>query len=136
MIMFFFGVGLIALSFFLLPYFVLAPMKVSMLINLGSLCILGSFGFLKGFYNYFIGELLCGERRIYAMGYIFSIIMSIYASVIRKSYLMTMFTLILEVVLLLYFICASFPGGQTGLSYFFRFVRSGCITCFKKVLHI
>ncbi|CDW77047.1 phosphatidylinositol-4-phosphate 5-kinase family protein [Stylonychia lemnae] len=135
-IMFFFGIGLIALSFFLLPYFVIAPMKFSMLLNLGSLCILGSFGFLKGFYNYFVIELLCGPRRIYAIGYILSIVLSVYASVVRKILLMTMFTLIIEIVFLLYFICSSFPGGRTGLSYIFKFVRAGCITCFKKVLHL
>ena len=99
------------LSFFLLPYFVIAPQKVSMLISLGSMCILGSFGFLKGFYNYFIVELLCGPRRYYALGYILSILFSLYASMIKKSYLLTMLTLVLEVVFLLYFICSSFPGG-------------------------
>lgn len=136
LVMFFFGIGLMVLSFFLLPYFVLAPQKVSMLINLGSLCILGSFGFLKGFYNYFVVELLCGPRKVYAFGYLFSIVLSLYASVIRKSYLMTMFTLLLEVFFLLYFICSSFPGGRTGLTYLFKFIKGGCTTCFKRVLHL
>ena len=111
MIMFFFGVGLIIASFFLLPYFVLAPMKVAMLINLGSICILASFGFLKGFYNYFVVELFCGDRKIFAIGYILSIMLSVYASVIKKSSLATMLTIVVEFVFLMYFICSSFPGG-------------------------
>lgn len=134
--MFFFGVGLITLSFFLLPYFVLAPQKVSMLINLGSICILCSFGFLKGFYNYFVIELLCGPRRVYAVSYIISIVLSLYASTVKKSYLMTMLTLVMEVVLLLYFICSSFPGGRTGLTYMFKCLKGGCMTCLKKVLNL
>jgi hypothetical protein len=95
--LFLFGIALIGLSFFLLPYFVIAPQKVSMLINLGSICILSSFGALKGFYNYFIKELLFGPRRLFALGYLASIFLSLYASVIVKSYLLTMGTLILEV---------------------------------------
>ena len=134
--MFVFGLALITLSIFLMPYFVIAPQKVSMLINLGSICILCSFGFLKGFYNYFILDLLMGPRRLYALGYIGSIIISLYASVIAKSYLLTMFTLILEIVFLLYFICSSFPGGKTGLSYIFGFIKTGCTSCFRKVLNI
>lgn len=114
----------------------LAPQKVSMLINLGSICILCSFGFLKGFYNYFIVELICGPRRYYAIGYILSIILSMYASVIKKSYLMTMVTLVFEVVFLLYFICSSFPGGRTGLGYMFKCVKGGFMTCLKKVLNV
>ena len=134
--MFAFGLALLAFSVFLMPYFVIAPQKVSMLINLGSICILCSFGFLKGFYNYFIVELLCGPRRLYALGYIGSILLSLYASVIAKSYLMTMFTLILEVVFLLYFICSSFPGGKTGLSYIFKLIRSSCMMCLRKFIDL
>ena len=134
--MFFFGVGLMTISFFLLPYFVLAPQKVSMLINLGSICILCSFGFLKGFYNYFIVELLCGPRRAYALGYILSIVLSLYASVVKKSYIMTMVTLVIEVIFLLYFICSSFPGGRTGLGYIFKCAKGGCMTILRRVLNL
>ena len=134
--MFFFGIGLITIAFFLLPYFVLAPQKVSMLINLGSISILCSFGFLKGFYNYFVVELLCGPRKLYAIGYILSIVLSMYASVIKKSYIATIITLAFEVVFLLYFICSSFPGGRTGLTYMFKCVRGGCMSCFKRVLNL
>ena len=68
-----------------------------MLINLGSICILSSFGFLKGFYNYFVKELMCGPRKYFALGYLISIVLSVYASMVKKSYLATLFTLGVEV---------------------------------------
>ena len=134
--MFIFGSGLITISIFLMPYIVIVPHKVSMLINLGSLCILGSFGFLKGFYNYFVADLLLGPRKLYFLGYLCSSLLSLYASLIAKSYIFTLFTLIIEVIFLLYFICASFPGGRTGLSYIFSMFRGLFTKCCKKVLHL
>ena len=102
---------MIGLSLIFLPYFVLAPQKVSMLINLGSLCILCSFGALKGYYNYFVNELIMGDKRMFSIGYIISIIASLYCSLIIKNYMLTIITLLMESVFLFYFICSSFPGG-------------------------
>ena len=85
------------MSFFFLPYFVLAPQKVSMLINLGSLCILLSFGALKGFYNYFVNDILYSDKRWLALAYFGSILLSIYTSLVLKSYIYTIGSLIIEV---------------------------------------
>jgi hypothetical protein len=82
-----------------------------MLINVGSILILFSFGALKGYYNYFIKELLLGDKKLFSIGYILSIIATIYASVVMKSYIFTVISLIAEGIFFLYFACASFPGG-------------------------
>mmetsp|Transcript_13490 Transcript_13490/g.13222 ORF Transcript_13490/g.13222 Transcript_13490/m.13222 type:complete len:117 (+) Transcript_13490:383-733(+) len=115
----------------MLPYIVLAPHRVSMLINFGSICILTSFGALKGFYNYFVNELILGDKKFYSIGYILSVIASIYASLVIKHYLVTVACLLIEIVFLLYFICSSFPYGQSGLSFMFRMVGSGIRKCFN-----
>lgn len=106
-----------------------------MLLNLGSICILGSLAVLKGgFYQYFVKDLLFGEdkpRRVFALGYYGSILLSIYASMILKSYILTLITMALEMVLLLYFICSGFPGGSTGVTYLLGFVKSLCLRCLR-----
>lgn len=105
--LFLIGVAFLFLAFILIPTFVFAPQKVSLLISLGSGCILASFGALKGFYNYFVKELLCGPKRFFAVGYLISIILSVYASMIAKNYLFTLATLILEVRITLFIFNAS-----------------------------
>ena len=104
-----------------------------MLLNLGTICVLSAFAVLKGgFYQYFIKDLLLNEssvRRLYALSYYASILLSIYASLILKSYLLTLATMILEVVLLMYFVCSSFPGGHTGLNYMGSFIWSFVKKC-------
>ena len=131
------GCGLITLAIFLIPAFlVFAPQKISMLLNLGSLCMLSAFAFLKGgFYNYFIKELLLNQedkkRRLYTIGYFASILVSLYASIIMKSYLLTLLTMIVEITLLLYFVCASFPGGHTGLNFMMSGAWSFVKTCLR-----
>ena len=124
-----------ALTVLMLPTFlVIAPQKLSMLLNLGSLCILGSFSVLKGgVYQYLVVELLLQnpQRRVYALAYYVSILGSIYASMILKSYLLTLMTMIIEIVVLLYFVCSSFPGGHTGLNYMGSMIWSAIKACLR-----
>mmetsp|Transcript_24255 Transcript_24255/g.18449 ORF Transcript_24255/g.18449 Transcript_24255/m.18449 type:complete len:117 (+) Transcript_24255:377-727(+) len=115
----------------MMPYILFAPHKVTMLVNLGSICILMSFGALKGFYAYFVNELIFGDKKLYSIGYILSLAASTYASLIIKNYLLTIACLAIEVVFMLYFICSSFPYGQSGLSFLFRMVVSGVRKCLR-----
>jgi Got1/Sft2-like family len=103
-----------------------------MLLNMGSLCVLSAFAVLKGgFYQYFIKELLLSDRKYYAIGYYSSIIISLYCSLVVKSYILTLIAMALEFVFLMYFICSSFPGGHTGLNYMGSFICSFVKRCFK-----
>ena len=107
-----------------------------MLLNIGTVCVLSAFAVLKGgFYQYFMRDLLFSAdnptRRFYAIAYYGSIILSIYASMILKSYLLTLATMILEMVLLMYFICSSFPGGATGLNYMGSIICGFIKKCLK-----
>lgn len=92
----------------------MAPQKLCLLLNLGSLLVLGSFAALKGPAAY-LATLLTTPG--YTLAYFGSILLSLYVSLIRKSYLLTLPAMALETVLLLYFVCASFPGGHAGLNY-------------------
>lgn len=97
--MFFFtGLALIGLSFFFIPSFVFYPHKVSMLINLGSICIIASFGALKGFAQYFANELMEGNRKWMTFVYFVTIVFNMYASVVLKSYFLTIGTLVIVIL--------------------------------------
>ena len=61
--------------------------------------------------------LLSSTHRIYTVAYFASIIVSLYVSLILKSYILTLPAMMIEIVFLLYFVCSSFPGGHTGLNY-------------------
>ena len=84
------------------------------MLNLGSILILSSFAVLKGPSAY-LATLLATPQ--YTLAYFGSILLSLYVSLVRKSYILTLPAMLLEAVLLLYFVCSSFPGGHTGLNY-------------------
>lgn len=128
---------MIFLALLMLPTFlVIAPQKLSMLLNLGSICVLSAFAVLKGgFYQYFVKDLLFSSeqptRRFYAIAYYASILVSLYVSLVLKSYLLTLIAMIAEIIILLYFVCSSFPGGHTGLNYMGSLAWSAIKGCFK-----
>ena len=103
------GIFFLFLALCFLPFIVIAPRKCANLINVGSLCILGSFAILNGPQE-FITKLI-KEKGLFFVGYIGSIIMTIYASMVLKSYILTIVFLVVEVVCLLRFMCSYFPGG-------------------------
>ena len=92
------GVCLFGLSFLFIPTFVIYPQKISMLINLGSICIISSFGALKGFYNFFMNELISPEKRYITALYLLAVSVNMYASVVAKSYILTIVTLLIVVL--------------------------------------
>ena len=89
---------------------------------MGSLCILGSFAMIRGPYQFIVKDMLLNkEKGIFAWLYLVSLFVTIYASMVMKSYLITIPSLIVEVICLLFFICSYFPGGTTGMKALLRF---------------
>ena len=124
------GCFFITMSFFFLPTFVISPYKVANLFNFGSILILCSFAVLNGWYKYCIETFLCGDRKYYACGYMFMLLITTYFSIFRRSFFMTLICLLIEGVCLAYFLAAYFPGGIEGIKYLFQFVWSGISKCF------
>ena len=115
------GCFFIFLAFCFLPVIVIAPRKTANLMNVGSIMILISFGLIKGYYKFFVEDLLCNKQKgFFAWTYVLSVITTIYASMIIKSYVLTLIALGVEIVCLLYFTCSYFPGGNTGFKYMLK----------------
>ena len=115
------GCLFIFLAFCFLPWIVVAPRKCANLMNVGTIMILCSFGLLKGWYKFFVEDLLCNkEKGVFAWVYVLSLIMTIYTSMIIKSYVLTLVALAVEIICLLYFVCSYFPGGNTGFKYMLK----------------
>jgi len=70
-----------------------------MLVNVGLMLILGSFGYLNGFYYTFVQDFFTQGFRTKALkfGFLLSMFAAFYASVVIKNYLVTIFCLFLEV---------------------------------------
>ena len=120
-----FGIGLLFLFLALcfLPMIVVAPRKCANLVNVGSIFILAAFSVLNGPKEFLIDQLLCSKTQaLPSVLYLSSLIATIYASMIMKSYLLTVCFMIIELLCLLFFICSYFPGGKTGFSYMLKFI--------------
>ena len=112
------GVFFLFLSTFFLPMIVVAPKKCANLINIGSILIIASFAVLKGPYKFLVTDNLLNKERFFpSWCMLISIVVTLWSSMIRKSYLFTLASLAIEVVCLMYFICSFFPGGDTGMKY-------------------
>ena len=130
-----FGAGavLIVLSFMFLPLVVLFPQKFCLFFSIGSLSILVSFAFLQDPTEY-LKSLFIGQNAAFSICYIVSLIISLYASVIAKLYILTLLATALQVVSLVWFVCSKFPGGMQGISMINSCVVSVCKGAFNKLL--
>ena len=120
-----FGVGLLFLflAVCFLPTILLTPRKCANLVNVGSIFILAAFSALNGPKEFLIDQLLCSKTKaLPSILYLSSLLATIYASMILKSYLLTVAFMLLELLCLLYFICSYFPGGKTGFKYMVKFL--------------
>ena len=95
-IAFAFGCAFIFVSLFFLPLIVISPQKFCLFFSLGSLCIFGSFAFLQDPWEYLTG-LFTGDKLMYSIAYIGSLLLSIYASLIAKNYIATIVVTISQV---------------------------------------
>ena len=103
-----------------LPWIVVAPRKCANLVNVGTLLILASFSVLKGPYQFLVQDLLCNKKvGVFAILYLLSLLLTLYSAMILKSYVLTIISLVVEIVCVLYFVASYFPGGRKGMNYMF-----------------
>ncbi|CAE7832431.1 unnamed protein product [Symbiodinium sp. KB8] len=82
------GCFLMSLAFVFLPIVVLMPQKFALLFTLGSLCFLGSFSALRG-HAAFARHLFSRSRLPFTLTYSLSMGGTLWASLIYRSYLLT-----------------------------------------------
>lgn len=119
----------ILLSLTFLPLLAIAPRKFATLFTVGSLLILSSFSVLRG-HAAFISHLTSNERLPFSLGYVVSMVGTLYASMWSQSYLLTIFFSLAQIVGLLYFIVSYFPGGASVLTY----LGSACLGAVRSCL--
>jgi hypothetical protein len=90
--LFFFTLGI----FIGLPVILFRPAKFVLCFTIGSLLFIGSFAFLKGPADYF-KSILSRETLPFAFAYFGSLGFALYAALIAKSYLLVVFSCILQV---------------------------------------
>lgn len=124
------GVGLMCLAFMFLPMIVFAPQKFALLYTLGSLCFMGSFSVLKG-HAAFISHLLSRDRIAFSSVYLSSMVGTLWASLIYRSYLLAIAFSGIQVCALSWFLVSYIPGGVTALKFASSIALKLCKGCCK-----
>mmetsp|Transcript_62677 Transcript_62677/g.102843 ORF Transcript_62677/g.102843 Transcript_62677/m.102843 type:complete len:233 (-) Transcript_62677:18-716(-) len=127
---------LMAASFASLPMLLLAPQKFACVFTTGSACILGALCSLKGF-NAFVAHLTTRERRPLSMGFLGSMMGTLWASMWCRSGLLTIVFSVVQISSLLWFFVSYIPGGAYAMGLVCDFLKGAlrhvcCNLCASK----
>lgn len=133
--LFFFGLAV----FVGLPVLPLRPQKFAICFTLGSVAWMSSFALLRGWKSQL--RMLCAKNRlVFTFAYFFTIFATLYAAVIRRSFIFTIVSSTAQFTTLLYYLGTFIPGGYRGVQLLIasisrtaRFVLkpllAGCVKC-------
>ncbi|KAK7276991.1 hypothetical protein RIF29_18140 [Crotalaria pallida] len=124
------GVFFIFIAFTLfLPVIVILPQKFAISFTLGCGFIIGSFFALRGPKNQ-LTHMLSQERLPFTVGFICSMVGTIYVSMVRHSYILSVVFSVVQVLSLGYYAISYFPGGSTGMRFLTSAITSRIMKCF------
>lgn len=115
--------------FLFLPVIILAPSKFALSFTIGCCLVLSAFAALKGWRRQ-AQQMLAKERLPFTAGYLGSIGLTLYASVVLKSYLLSLLASGLQIVALMYYLAAFYPGGTDSVKWILSWVGSAVSSCF------
>lgn len=127
----FLGAGLLFLAlatFVFLPVIILAPAKFALTFTLGCVSILAALASLRGWQAQ-LSAALQRERLPFTAGYAASVLATLYAALIAKSYLLSLGCSAAQAVALAYYVAAYFPGGVDSVRYWLSMVASAAGSC-------
>ena len=81
-----------ALSSVFLPYAIVTPHKFALLFTMGSICVLLALAFYHGPFKY-LSVLFSKEKWMFSLLYIVSVVCTLWASLVWKSYIFTFLAL-------------------------------------------
>ncbi|KAL3508332.1 hypothetical protein ACH5RR_027733 [Cinchona calisaya] len=123
------GVFFVFMAFALfLPVIVLVPQKFAICFTLGCGLIIGSFFALRGPKNQF-QHMSSRERLPFTLGFIGSMMGTLYVSMVLHSYILSVFFSVLQILALAYYSISYFPGGTTGLKFILSSLTSSVLKC-------
>lgn len=103
-------------AFLTAPLIPIRPAKFALALSLGSVLVMFGFSVLVGPITH-LKHLLSKERLPFSAAYITSLALTIYFSISVKSYLGSLICGVVQVVCLVAYILAYFPGGITTLRF-------------------
>mmetsp|Transcript_9693 Transcript_9693/g.13459 ORF Transcript_9693/g.13459 Transcript_9693/m.13459 type:complete len:243 (-) Transcript_9693:629-1357(-) len=100
-----------------LPVLVLRPQKFALCFTLGSIFFMTSFAALRGTKAHL--QMLFETRRIpFTFAYFFTMALTLYASVVQRSFIFTVLWSLTQFTTLLYYLGSFIPGGSKGVRFF------------------
>ncbi|KAF0903141.1 hypothetical protein E2562_025726 [Oryza meyeriana var. granulata] len=111
------GTFLVFIAFTIfLPVMVIMPQKFAICFTAGCAFIIGSFFALKGPRNQ-LYHMISKERLPFTMGFVGSMVATIYVSMVLHSYILSVLFSCLQVLALAYYAISYFPGGSAGMKF-------------------
>lgn len=110
------GVLFMFLAFLTLPLLVFAPSKFALLFTMGSLCFLAALALLRGI-NALSKHLIEPSRLPFTVVYFSSLFLTLYATLVAKSYVLTLVFSVLQLCGLTSFLVSYIPGGTQMLKF-------------------
>ena len=122
-----------AFAFFVaLPVLVLRPQKFALCFTMGSLIFMGSFGALRGVKAQL--QTLCQLNRLpFTLAYVSTMIATLWAACIKRSFLLTVIASALQITTLLYYLGSYVPGGARGVRLFLKAIYKTAAIILKPV---
>eukprot|EP00397_Hematodinium_sp_SG-2012_P035160 GEMP01037792.1.p1 GENE.GEMP01037792.1~~GEMP01037792.1.p1 ORF type:complete len:254 (+),score=33.34 GEMP01037792.1:43-762(+) len=119
-------------AFVFLPMIVFAPQKFALLFTLGSIAIVSGVASLRN-PKIFILSLMERPKLPFSLLYLGSMFLTIYASIILRSYIITMLAIVCQIGSLVHFVFSYVPGGTRFLKLLTKIVSNVCRLCWKAV---
>jgi hypothetical protein len=123
------GAGLLFLAFMVFgPLLVVAPAKFALCLTLGCLAVFGGFAALRG-WRAQAAAMLDRQTLPLTAAYGGSIVATLYAAIIAKSYLLCLGCSAAQVVAMLYYVLSGFPGGTAAIRFFLSLLGQAAWGC-------
>ncbi|XP_044472894.1 protein transport protein SFT2-like isoform X2 [Mangifera indica] len=110
---------------------VLMPQKFAICFTLGCGFIIGSFFALRGPKNQ-LAHMTSRERLPLTLGFIGSMVGTIYVSMVLHSYVLSVLFSVIQVLALGYYAISYFPGGSAGMKFLSSALTSSVMRCFGR----
>ncbi|KAI8815608.1 Got1/Sft2-like family-domain-containing protein [Fimicolochytrium jonesii] len=109
------------IAFFLgLPVLPLSPHKFASLFTLGSILAVSALALLQGPRSFF-SHIITKERLPFTAVYFVSMALTLYFSIGRHSYVLTIISSVAQLIALLWYFGSYLPGGAAGLGFITRY---------------
>ncbi|WRT69221.1 uncharacterized protein IL334_006205 [Kwoniella shivajii] len=110
------GIACFGVAFLFLPILAIKPRKFALAFTLGSLLFMLGFAILHGPWNH-LKHIMSPERLPFSLAYFGSLGLTLFFAIGIRSTLGTLIAAIIQVVALLSYLAAYFPGGITTLRF-------------------